>query len=65
MLKILIAFKAKNFLVVACKCGVTNCHYEEDKMIDVCGSQRLLDVLKVSLCNMLQQGHDGAYCGVP
>jgi hypothetical protein len=64
MLKLLVAFKARSVLVVTCKCGVTYCHYQEDKMIDVCGSQRLLDVLKVSLCNMLQQGHDGAYCGV-
>jgi hypothetical protein len=65
MLKLLVAFKVRCVPVVAFKCGVRNCRFQEDKMIDVCGSQRLLDLLKVSLCNMLQQGYDGAYCGVP
>jgi hypothetical protein len=61
----LVALKKINVLASISKHGVTNYHFQEDEMSDVCGSQRLLDMLKVPLCNMLQQGHDGTYCGVP
>lgn len=48
MLKLLVAFKEGNVLLVACV------HFQEENMIDVCGSQRLLDMLEVSVCDMLQ-----------
>lgn len=33
--------------------------------VNVYGPQRLLDMLKVSFCDMLRQGDGGTHCGLP